>query len=89
MRICRIRWSCAARAGLQIDHAAPFGIFRSNHESILQILCPAHNRLQAERVYGPAFIQRKIDERRKTKGETESLGRHENTRVVSATALNL
>ena len=55
---------CTARAGLQIDHTDPFGIFHSNNESILRILCPAHNRLEAERVYGPEFIQRKIDERR-------------------------
>ena len=61
---------CTARAGLQIDHAAPFGIFHSNNESILQILCPAHNRLLAERVYGPAFIQRKIDERRNGKSRS-------------------
>ncbi|TDI39077.1 MAG: hypothetical protein E2P02_19295 [Acidobacteria bacterium] len=61
---------CTARAALQIDHTDPFGIFHSNNESILRILCPAHNRLEAERVYGPAFIQRKIDERRKCKARS-------------------
>ncbi len=49
------------------DHTDPFGIFRSNEESILRILCAAHNQLEAERVYGPAFIQRKIAERRKSR----------------------
>ena len=58
---------CTARAGLQIDHSDPFGIFHSNEESLLRLLCPHHNLLEAERVYGPAFIQRKIDERRKAR----------------------
>ena len=58
---------CTARAGLQIDHSDPFGIFHSNEESLLRLLCPQHNLLEAERVYGPAFIRRKIDERRKAR----------------------
>jgi len=58
---------CTARAGLQIDHSNPFGIFHSNEESLLRLLCPQHNLLEAERVYGPAFIRRKIDERRKAR----------------------
>ena len=61
---------CTARAGLHVDHSDPFGIFHSNEESILRILRPGHNGLEAERVYGPAFIQRKIDERRKTKARS-------------------
>ena len=63
---------CTARAGLHVDHESPFGIFRSNDEGILRLLCPAHNGLEAERVYGAAFIQRKIDERRKGKGQSRS-----------------
>lgn len=55
---------CTARTGLQIDHGRPFGIFRSHDERFLRLLCPAHNRLAAERVYGAGFIQRKINERR-------------------------
>ena len=31
---------CTARAGLHIDHSDPFGIFHSNDESILRLLCP-------------------------------------------------
>ena len=61
---------CTAQVGLHLDHADPFAIFRSNDESILRILCPlcpAHNLLEAERVYGPDFIQRKIDERRRSR----------------------
>ena len=48
---------CTARVGLHLDHKDPFGIFHSNDESIIRLLCPAHNLLEAERVYGPAFIQ--------------------------------
>ncbi len=55
---------CSSRTGLQIDHGRPFGIFHSNDERFLKLLCTAHNGLAAERVYGAAFIQRKIAERR-------------------------
>ena len=58
---------CSARTGLQIEHVRPFGIYRSNDERFLQLLCARHNGLAAERVYGAAFIQRKIDERRRTR----------------------
>ena len=63
---------CTARAGLHIDHKDPFAIFLSNDESSLRILCAAHNLLEAERVYGPDFIQRKINERRKGNEKSRS-----------------
>jgi hypothetical protein len=63
---------CTAQTGLQIDHRDPFAIFHSNNESRLRILCAAHNRLEAERIFGPAFIQRKIDERRNGKSSSRS-----------------
>ncbi len=55
---------CRSRTGLQVDHERPFAIFRSHDERFLRLLCPPHNRLAAEHVYGAEFIQRKIDERR-------------------------
>ncbi len=55
---------CSSRTGLQIEHVRPFGIYHSNDERFLELLCADHNGLAAERVYGPDFIQRKIDERR-------------------------
>ena len=55
---------CQSRTGLEVEHEQPFAIFRSHDEQFLRILCPAHNRLAAEHVYGAEFIQRKIDERR-------------------------
>lgn len=57
---------CPSRTGLQMEHVRPFGIYRSHDERFLKLLCPQHNRLAAERVYGAGFIQRKIDERRGT-----------------------
>ena len=55
---------CPSRTGLQVEHVRPFGIYRSHDERFLRLLCPAHNRLAAERVYGASFIARKIAERR-------------------------
>ena len=55
---------CSSRTGLQIDHMRPFAIFLDHDERFLRLLCPAHNGFEGERVYGVAFIQRKIDERR-------------------------
>lgn len=55
-----------SRTGLQLEHVRPFGIYRSHDERFLKLLCAQHNRLAAERVYGAAFIQRKIEERRGT-----------------------
>jgi hypothetical protein len=55
---------CPSRTGLQIEHVRPFGIYRSHDERFLRAYCPPHNRFAAERAYGRAFIQRKIDEKR-------------------------
>jgi hypothetical protein len=55
---------CSSRTGLQIEHTRPFALFRSHDERFLAALCPAHNLLAAEHVYGAEFIQRKMDERR-------------------------
>ena len=60
---------CSSRTGLQIEHVRPFAIYHSNDERFLKLLCADHNGLAAERVYGPAFIQRKIDERRTPNAE--------------------
>ena len=55
---------CSARTGLQIEHVRPFGIYHSNDERFLALLCAGHNGLAAERIYGAAFIRRKIERRR-------------------------
>ena len=58
---------CTARVGLHLDHRSPFAIFRNNDEQVLRLLCPAHNLLMAERVYGVDFNQQKITDRRKSR----------------------
>jgi hypothetical protein len=52
---------CSSRTGLEIEHEQPFAIYRSHDERRLKVLCRRHNLLQAERVYGAAFIKAKID----------------------------
>ena len=51
---------CTARI-VQVDHITPFGRV-PNHDA-LRLLCRRHNLLEAERVYGKKFMQRKILER--------------------------
>jgi hypothetical protein len=52
---------CRSRTGLEIEHERPFALHKSHDERYLRLYCPRHNRLSAERVYGAAFIQGKID----------------------------
>ena len=52
---------CWARAGLQIEHLRPFALYRSHDEGLLRLHCGPHNRFAAEKVFGAAFIQGKID----------------------------
>ena len=52
---------CRARTGLQIEHLRPFAIYRSHDERFLRLHCPPHNRFTAERTFGAAFIQEKIE----------------------------
>ena len=63
---------CTARAGLHIDHGAPFAIYRRNDERLLQLLCAQHNLRQAERVYGSDFMKRKIASRRRKAARTKA-----------------
>ena len=56
---------CRSRTGLQVEHERAFAIFRSHDEQFLALLCPPHNRLAAEHVYGVEFILQKIDKRGK------------------------
>jgi len=39
----------------------PFALYRSHDEKCLRVFCRPHNLLSAEKVFGAAFIQRKID----------------------------
>ena len=56
---------CGATSGPQIDHVKPFGRGGGHHAGNLRLLCGKHNRLEAERTYGPAHMRRfKSDNRR-------------------------
>ena len=65
---------CRARTGLQIEHLRPFALYRSHDEKFLGLRCGPHNRLSAEKVFGVAFIQEKIDasRRRPSHGRADS-----------------
>ena len=56
---------CRSRTGLEIEHQRPFALFRSHDEKYLQLFCHQHNRCSAEKVFGAAFIQEKIDASRR------------------------
>jgi len=52
---------CSSRTGLEIEHERPFALHRSHEERFLRLFCSPHNRLAAEKVFGTAFIRKKID----------------------------
>ncbi len=56
---------CRSRTGLEIEHKLPFALHRSHDERFLRLDCGPHNLLSAERVFGAAFIQEKIDASRR------------------------
>jgi CRISPR/Cas system Type II protein with McrA/HNH and RuvC-like nuclease domain len=49
---------CDSTRNLQIDHIVPFGRGGTHTIENLRLLCAAHNRLEAERVYGARAIRR-------------------------------
>lgn len=48
---------CGETLGLEIDHIEPYALGGSHEVKNLRLLCPAHNRLLAERVFGRTCIQ--------------------------------
>ena len=48
---------CSETRGLQVDHIIPFARGGANETSNLRLLCPAHNRLYAERIFGKQKIE--------------------------------
>ncbi|MCO6431411.1 MAG: HNH endonuclease [Deltaproteobacteria bacterium] len=48
---------CTERHGLEIDHVMPYGLGGGNERENLRLLCRAHNRLMAERVFGREKIR--------------------------------
>jgi len=58
---------CQATENLQIDHIHPFAAGGSNDPANLRLLCPAHNRLAAERYFGRDMIERRASRTEETK----------------------
>jgi 5-methylcytosine-specific restriction endonuclease McrA len=49
---------CEEKSGLQIDHITPFAKGGQATSDNLRLLCRAHNRFEAERVFGKEHVQR-------------------------------
>jgi hypothetical protein len=56
---------CRSRTGLQIEHQLPFGLYESHEEQLLRLYCQPHSQMSAEKVFGTAFIQEKIQASRR------------------------
>jgi hypothetical protein len=61
---------CSARAFLQLDHVEPRALGGSGESSKVRVLCAAHNRSSAERVFGKRHVEASIDLRRRKYDET-------------------
>ena len=51
---------CSETRRLQIDHVVPYALGGKNSTDNLRLLCPAHNQLEAEKVFGEAAIRRLV-----------------------------
>ncbi len=49
---------CGCKVGLQHDHIQPFALGGTHDVQNLRIRCAAHNRLEAERVFGRGVMER-------------------------------
>jgi len=52
---------CCERAGLEFDHIEPVARGGGSNLENLRLRCRAHNQLEAERAFGPAFMHEKRD----------------------------
>ena len=57
---------CPERAMLEYDHVRPVALGGRSTVDNLRLRCRAHNQLEAEQLYGAAFMQQKRDGRRRT-----------------------
>ena len=48
---------CGETHALQMDHIKPYALGGTNEAENLRLLCPSHNKLLAEQVFGKAFVQ--------------------------------
>ncbi len=57
---------CEARTFLQVDHIQPRALGGAGDTSNARVLCASHNQYEARRVFGGAFIERKIAQSRRS-----------------------
>jgi hypothetical protein len=50
---------CDERRGLHFDHIEPYGRGGEATVGCIRLLCPAHNQLEAGRIRGAGFMERK------------------------------
>jgi len=62
---------CEQSGWLQLHHEQPFGRGGPATAANIRILCKAHNQLLAERDYGRAFMQHRIQRARTERGEQQ------------------
>ena len=62
---------CEQRGWLQLHHEHPFARGGAATPANIRVLCAPHNRLLAERDYGRAFVQQRIDGARKRSSSRE------------------
>ena len=55
---------CEQRGQLELHHEQPYGRGGPATASNIRVLCRVHNQLLAERDYGRAFIQQRIEQTR-------------------------
>jgi 5-methylcytosine-specific restriction endonuclease McrA len=74
---------CDARAFLEFDHETPRGLSGGSDAENLRLLCRAHNRLAAERIYGKGHISQAIARARAQRGKR---GRDEGVAALELSA---
>lgn len=57
---------CEARTFLQVDHIQPRALGGTGDAANARVLCAAHNQYEARRVFGGAFIDRKVAQSRRS-----------------------
>lgn len=77
---------CPARAFLEVDHIECRALGGSSEESNLRVLCRAHNRLHAERVFGAPHVERQTHLRQRKCGPAgDTTGHRESATMEMAT----
>lgn len=63
---------CHERGGLELDHLDGFARTKDHSVDRIRLACRAHNRHAADRMYGRAFMEQKVAERRRADDPTRS-----------------